>query len=804
MMTKDTENDDNDDNRPLLDPSLLEGLTDEQRQEALAAAAAAKRAEERAEQRALERAMQQKLEERQRRDRQEREVIMKSMQQETNDYPGNNNNNNNKHPHHHNAMADTSGEKVVFVPKQKRQQLKLQQQLQLQPLARDGRHNGDQGGEVKQKTTHSTNSQHEKQSQRHPPSTTGTTTHARSSHPPPYRTSSSASTEFTSNTSHPSSAYWTEKERQVVKQTYLGKSSGDALEEDSKEKNKRLKKSNKKITFRFEWDNTDDTLDDSDPLYAPTTAGHSNNHPQHSNQAHRTNRSQPTAHSGSARQHHHQHQQQPAFGSSNHRLGPKRKRGLEDRLDGYESSFQTKPIEKMTARDWRIFRENYEIVVRGGRAPPPLRSFREPCPGLPPLNPALLEAIENVMMYREPTPIQRQAIPIGLQRRDLIGIAETGSGKTAAFGVPLLHYLLQLPVPILNRVADQGPLALVVAPTRELALQIHGEFQKLLSRQNIIRTCAIVGGQSIQQQAQQLRQGVHVVVGTPGRMNDCIETAYMVLNQCCYIVLDEADRMIDMGFAPQMESILDAMGGLLKSENENEAYQQEEEDLKNLGQALPRHRVTAMFSATMPMEVEQIAKRYLRHPAVISIGDQDTSKNARIVQRIVFLSSPSQKETTLKKLLQDQRFVREKVIVFVNEKKQADMVGRMVERFGRPCVVLHGGKSQEQREENLAAFRQGGVVLVATDVAGRGLDIPNVAHVINYDLPTRSIDSYSHRIGRTGRAGKEGLATSLMTDEDEGIMAPLKAYLESTGNPVPDRLARHPAANSTTQGNVIH
>jgi ATP-dependent RNA helicase DDX23/PRP28 len=410
------------------------------------------------------------------------------------------------------------------------------------------------------------------------------------------------------------------------------------------------------------------------------------------------------------------------------------------------------------------------------------------------------------MHYQQPTPIQRQAIPIGLQRRDLIGIAETGSGKTCAFGVPLLQYLLQLPKSFTSeeRVADQGPLALVMAPTRELALQIHGEFQKLLSRNSLLKACAIVGGQNITAQAQQLREGVHVVVGTPGRMNDCIEMAYLVLNQCCYIVLDEADRMIDMGFAPQMESILDAMGGLLKSKNEQEAYQQEEADLKNVTTGIPRHRLTAMFSATMPLEVERIAKRYLRHPAVISIGDQDSGKNARIVQRIVYVNSPSQKESALRQLILNPRYLREKVIVFVNEKKHADGVGRMVERIGRQCVVLHGGKSQDQREENLAAFRQGGIVLVATDVAGRGLDIPNVAHIINFDLPTRSIDTYSHRIGRTGRAGKEGLATSIMTDEDEGIMAPLKAYLESTGHPVPEKLARHPAANAQAQGNVIY
>jgi ATP-dependent RNA helicase DDX23/PRP28 len=373
--------------------------------------------------------------------------------------------------------------------------------------------------------------------------------------------------------------------------------------------------------------------------------------------------------------------------------------------------------------------------------------------------------------------------------------------------VPLLQYIFLLSPEFTGRVADEGPLALVLAPTRELALQIHGEFQKLLSRQSNIKATVVVGGQSIQHQAQELRQGVHVVVGTPGRINDCIEMAYMVLNQCCYIVLDEADRMIDMGFKPQMESILDAMGGLLKSSDEHEAYQQEEADrLAQTAQgALPRHRVTAMFSATMPLEVETMAKRYLRHPAVISIGDQDSSKNARIQQKILFLASPSHKEKALRDLILNPRYLREKVIVFVNEKKHADGVGRIVERTGRQCVVLHGGKSQEQREEALAMFRNGGVVLVATDVAGRGLDIPNVAHVINYDMPTRSIDSYNHRIGRTGRAGREGLATSLLTDEDVGIMAPLKQYLESTGQPVPEKLARHPAATASgVHGHLIH
>jgi len=421
-----------------------------------------------------------------------------------------------------------------------------------------------------------------------------------------------------------------------------------------------------------------------------------------------------------------------------------------------------------------------------------------------------------------------------MQRRDVIGVAETGSGKTAAFGIPLLHHVLSLPKDILESVAEQGPLALVLGPTRELALQIHVEFQKLLSCQStssrkgssssssssrrnattanttLVKAASIVGGQSIQNQAMELRQGVHVVVGTPGRINDCIENAYLVLNQCNMIILDEADRMIDLGFAPQIETILDSMGGLLKSEVEKEAYEQEQLDLGQLNSKdrkekekrnkRCKYRLTAMFSATMPPEVQRIAKAYLRHPAIVSVGDDNSGKNQRIEQKVLFLSSVAQKERALKDVILRQTIPSDKVIVFVNEKKHTEAVGRIVERMGRRCVVLHGGKSQEQREENLDLFRRGGVVMVATDVAGRGLDIPMVKHIINYDLPTRSIDNYCHRIGRTGRAGNKGVATSFVTDEDEGIMAPLKAYLESTGSHVPDRLARHPAAGSGAPG----
>lgn len=291
----------------------------------------------------------------------------------------------------------------------------------------------------------------------------------------------------------------TETERLAIQSTYLGKSALGVDHPLNKKKKRRTGGTSKKINFRFRWDETDDTFssNNDDPLYVPVVPNRS------------------------------------------------AKRPKQDSLVGLEvANMETvvnKPVSAMTVRDWRIFRENYSITVKGGKSPPPMRSFQEsPSPILPPLHPCLLDAILNVLKFKEPSPIQRQAIPIGLQRRDLIGIAETGSGKTVAFGVPLCQYLLQLPSLVLQSVAVQGPLALVLAPTRELAQQIDAEFQKLLSRQNVIRSFVVVGGQPIQNQAQEIRRGIHILVGTPGRINDCIKMSYLVLNQCCYVVMDEA------------------------------------------------------------------------------------------------------------------------------------------------------------------------------------------------------------------------------------------------------------------------
>ncbi|KAL7454965.1 hypothetical protein ACHAWC_007445 [Mediolabrus comicus] len=763
------------DEAPLIDPALLANLTEAERAEALAAAAAAQRAEKRAEERRRlreeaaasasnvnnneddeeERLLREAEEQRRRQREHERAAEQKKMSMV----------NSSSAAIGISGINGGGGSGLTFVSKKKRG---TEQMLSTDNAPKSSSHtNGNapsipasrNNGEAAQNGNNTSNASHLTSSQ------LAQIKRAYLGNTAPVPVEAAAASNYNSKS---------------------GTNGGSDLSARQRLTQERKKRRTKKTTFKFEWDAGDDTYEDDDPLYSMSSFA-------------KNDANQRSSNNNNNRRGHIANQQGSDGGI---RFGKKSSSRNYDSVATVHT-VTTKPLKKMTARDWRIFRENYNITTKGGKSPPPLRSFRENPIGVPQIHPSLIDAIENKLRYKEPSPIQRQAIPIGMQRRDLIGIAETGSGKTAAFGIPLCHHVISFPSSVLDSVAEEGPLALVMAPTRELALQIDVEFGKLLSGQRNVKSLAVVGGQSITEQATKLRNGIHIVVGTPGRINDCVEMAYLVLNQCSYIVLDEADRMIDLGFAPQIEQILDAMGGKLKSENEEEAYEQERLDLESLGnQAVPRHRLTAMFSATMPAEVERIAKRYLRHPVIVSVGDQDSGKNARITQRILYLSSPNQKENTLKDILRRSR-PNEKIIVFVNEKKHADGVGRMVENSGRRCVVLHGGKTQEEREKNLGIFRQGGVVLVATDVAGRGLDIPDVQQVINFDLPTRSIDNYCHRIGRTGRAGKEGLATSFITDDDEGIMAPLTQYLRSTNSAIPDRLARHPAASSSIHGDYI-
>ncbi|KZC05749.1 PREDICTED: probable ATP-dependent RNA helicase DDX23 [Dufourea novaeangliae] len=441
-----------------------------------------------------------------------------------------------------------------------------------------------------------------------------------------------------------------------------------------------------------------------------------------------------------------------------------------------------KALQEMTERDWRIFREDYNITIKGGRIPDPIRSWKES--GFPK---EILDIIDKVG-YKDLTPIQRQAIPIGLQNRDIIGVAETGSGKTLAFLIPLLLWITSLPKIERLEEADQGPYSIILAPTRELAQQIEEETNKF-GQPLGIRTVVVVGGLSREEQGFRLRMGCEIVIATPGRLIDVLENRYLVLNQCTYIVLDEADRMIDMGFEPDVQKILEYMP-VTNLKPDNEDAENEEKLLANYN-TKKKYRQTVMFTATMPPAVERLARTYLRRPAVVYIGS--VGKPTERTEQIVHIMGEADKRKKLMEIL--SRGVEPPVIIFVNQKKGADVLARGLEKLGYNACTLHGGKGQEQREYALASLKSGSKdILVATDVAGRGIDIKDVSMVINYDM-AKTIEDYTHRIGRTGRAGKAGLAISFCTKDDSHLFYDLKqTILSSPISTCPPELLNHPDA----------
>lgn len=454
----------------------------------------------------------------------------------------------------------------------------------------------------------------------------------------------------------------------------------------------------------------------------------------------------------------------------------------EDKQKWDDRHWSEKELDEMTERDWRIFREDYNITIKGGKIPNPIRNWQES--GFPK---ELLDIIEKVG-YKEPTPIQRQAISIGLQNRDIIGVAETGSGKTLAFLIPLLAWIQSLPKIERLEDADQGPYAIILAPTRELAQQIEEETIKF-GQPLGIRTVVVVGGLSREEQGFRLRLGCEIVIATPGRLIDVLENRYLVLNQCTYIVLDEADRMIDMGFEPDVQKILEFMPVTnLKPDTE------EAEDATMLMQnfySKKKYRQTVMFTATMPVAVERLARTYLRRPATVYIGS--IGKPTERTEQIVYLMGENDKRKKLIEIL--SKHVDPPVIIFVNQKKGADVLAKGLEKMGYNACTLHGGKGQEQREYALASLKGGAKdILVATDVAGRGIDIKDVSMVINYDM-AKTIEDYTHRIGRTGRAGKTGIAVSFCTKDDSALFYDLKqCILNSPVSTCPPELMNHPEA----------
>ncbi|CAG0893505.1 unnamed protein product [Darwinula stevensoni] len=454
----------------------------------------------------------------------------------------------------------------------------------------------------------------------------------------------------------------------------------------------------------------------------------------------------------------------------------------EDKQKWDDRHWSEKALDEMTERDWRIFREDYNITIKGGRVPNPLRSWKESN-----LCSELLEIIIR-LSYDEPTPIQKQAIPIGLQNRDIIGVAETGSGKTAAFLIPLLTWIMSLPKMQRIEDADQGPYAIILAPTRELAQQIEEETKKFGEPLGI-RTVAVIGGLSREEQGFKLRLGCEIVIATPGRLIDVLENRYLVLGQCTYIVLDEADKMIDMGFEPDVKKILDHMPVTNLKPDTDEA-EDAEKLLANFSRK-DKYRQTVMFTATMPPAVERLARTYLRRPAIVYIGS--IGKPTERVQQIVHMVSESEKRKKLLDIL--LAGIDPPIIIFVNQKKGADVLAKGLEKLGYSACTLHGGKGQEQRDYALANLKAGAKdILVATDVAGRGIDIKDVSMVLNYDM-AKTIDDYTHRIGRTGRAGKHGIAVSFLTKDDSGLFYDLKQIiLASPVSTCPPELANHPDA----------
>ena len=331
------------------------------------------------------------------------------------------------------------------------------------------------------------------------------------------------------------------------------------------------------------------------------------------------------------------------------------------------------------------------------------------------------------MKFKEPTPIQSQAIPIALEGKDILGTAQTGTGKTLAFGIPLINKLI----------LDKNAFALVTCPTRELATQVMDAIKNLISDKINIRTALLIGGESMQKQLRQLGKRSRLIVGTPGRINDHLKRKSLNLSSTKYLVLDETDRMLDMGFTPQIEKIL---------------------------KFVPKDHQTLLFSATLPKDILRISERYLTKPIRISVGST-TVPIAKIKQETLQVY----KENKYNELIDQLLSRKGSILVFVKTKRNADRMVKRLKEEDHSADAIHGDLRQSKRDRVMNAFRKGVKrILVATDVAARGLDIPLIQHVINYDLPQVPED-YVHRIGRTARAGSEGSALTFLTPDDRSM-----------------------------------
>ena len=345
--------------------------------------------------------------------------------------------------------------------------------------------------------------------------------------------------------------------------------------------------------------------------------------------------------------------------------------------------------------------------------------------------------------FKTPTPIQSQSIPVGLAGKDILGTAQTGTGKTLAFTIPLINKLI----------IDKNAMALIVCPTRELASQVMQTVLKLNVREIGIGNALLIGGESMQKQLRKLNKRARIIVGTPGRINDHLKRKSLNLSKVNYLVLDETDRMLDMGFTPQIELIL---------------------------KFIPEEHQTLLFSATLPTNILKISQKYLNNPERISVGSLSTPIE-KIKQETFEVAQDKKYHELINQLVERSG----SILVFVKTKHGADKIVKRLKYDGHSADAIHGNLRQSKRDRVINEFRNGkSRILVATDVAARGLDIPLIQHVINYDLPQVPED-YIHRVGRTGRAGKEGSALSFLTPSDRSMWQSIQKLIDPNFKPAP-------------------
>lgn len=430
---------------------------------------------------------------------------------------------------------------------------------------------------------------------------------------------------------------------------------------------------------------------------------------------------------------------------------PRTKRGIAPRDEALELELFGDVTREKTGINFEKYNDIPVQASGDGEVPKPIQEFAE----LDKLLPEIVRHNLELCRYTVPTPVQKYALPISIAGRDLMACAQTGSGKTAAFLLPMIAMLMtsELPVPNggqRNSRNKHYPHALVMAPTRELATQIYEEARKFTYRTHL-RPVVVYGGQDIKQQFRELERGVDIIVATPGRLYDMIERAKISMSLVNFLVFDEADRMLDMGFEPQIRQIVQDCD-------------------------MPREsRQTSMFSATFPKEIQRLAQDFLKSYVFLAVG-RVGSTTQNIVQKVIY-ASENEKEKR-EKLLTILAECKGLTLIFVETKRAADGLEDWLIKEGINATSIHGDRSQGEREGALAEFRCGRCpVLVATSVAARGLDIPNVLHVINFDMPS-SIDDYVHRIGRTGRCGNVGTAIAFVNEKNRNVLRELHATLK--------------------------